>query len=275
MTSRPAPVQLQKALVNADAWQRLVAERSATLGRFLEWASACEAGGPETSLRLDHRDDIVRCRSVLPLFNESWWGVVVYSCFDSIAGTETAAKHVRAPLPAGSATEIANALEFPRGSVQHHRAQATLSGARRSLASACEKAESIRLVLCGPGYSFNERFTQLEDVNVSWWGRTTCFDALLRAGTLGVTAERYRPERAYLRGSQGPAAGFEDIWGLPVTNSTADECEQILLKWTDNWYEVAATLGVVWDGPPYDSGDFENALCIFQEPPNPRRPDPN
>jgi hypothetical protein len=28
---------------------------------------------------------------------------------------------------------------------------------------------------------------------------------------------------------------------------------------------VASRAGVDWRGPPYDSADFENALCIFQE----------
>jgi len=115
----------------------------------------------------DCRDDIVRCGAVLPLFEEPWWGVVVYSCFDSLTGTRVATQRFHVPLsPAAAAAEIAK-LDLPRGSVQQHRAQATLTGARRSLVSGSEKSEAIRQVLCESGASFGERFEQLMMIDVA------------------------------------------------------------------------------------------------------------
>lgn len=105
--------------------------------------------------------------------------------------------------------------------------------------------------------------------------RASAADVLLRAGALGVGEERYRPDKAYLLGSQGPAAGFEQLWGLQVRKGTEDTCEKILMKWTHNWHDVAEAVGVAWNGEPYDSADFENALCVFQEPPRLVSPDPS
>ncbi len=64
---------------------------------------------------------------------------------------------------------------------------------------------------CAAGVAFDERFAALMKFRVSWWGRRTCFDVLLRAGALAVSGETYRPDKAYLRGSQGPSAGFEPV----------------------------------------------------------------
>ncbi|RDI73272.1 hypothetical protein Gocc_2872 [Gaiella occulta] len=97
------------------------------------------------------------------------------------------------------------------------------------------------------------------------WRRTTNFDALVRGGMLKVDGVGYRPTRAYLADSQGPAAGFERIWGIPVTRENSDACEQLLVRWTQEWKTVASRVGIDWRGTPYDSADFENALCIFQE----------
>lgn len=210
----------------------------------------------------------------MPLFAEPWWGVVAYSCFDSPRGTRVAAQRFREPLPPGLAQAAAEDLEFPRGSVQHHRTQSGLRGAKRALVSACEKADELEKAFCAPGMSFDERFTMLARINVSWWGRTTHFDALLRAGALKVGAESYSPGKVYLRGSQGPAAGFEKIFGVQVDASNADVAEEIIATWTHRWEDVARRVRAEWDGPPYDSGDFENALCIFQEPPHATLPDP-
>jgi hypothetical protein len=208
------------------------------------------------------------------LFEEAWWAVVVYSCFDSTAGARLAASRFRVPLKPLAAERALADIEFPRGSVQHHRAQSTLAGARRSLMSACEKSDALHDVMFMQRISFDERFAQLTKVNVSWWGRTTCFDVLLRSGALQVTGERYRPEKAYLLGSQGPSAGFERVWGVRVTGANAEVCEAVLRKWSETWERVASLVGVEWQGSPYDSADFENALCVFQEPPHPGLPSP-
>lgn len=265
---------LERALHDDGAWAHLVETRQERLRRFLRWAAACEAGTREMSLRLENRDDIVRCREVVDMFDEPWWAVVVYSCFDSTTGTRVAAPHFRTPMSRVDAERALAGLDFPRGSVQHHRAQSTLTGARRSLASACDKADDIEHVLCQTGVSFDERFAQLMKLDVSWWGRTTCFDVLMRAGALAVSGQTYRPVKAYLRGSQGPSAGFERLWGVRVTASNADLCEELLRRWTQRWDEVAAAVSLGWEGQPYDSADFENALCVFQEPHRAGLPDP-
>jgi hypothetical protein len=265
---------LERALHDDGAWADLVEGRREQLRQFLWWAAACEAGTRKTSLRLENRDDIVRCREVVDMFDEPWWAIVIYSCFDSTTGTRVAAPHFRTAMSPIDAERALVGLDFPRGSVQHHRAQSTLTGARRSLVSACDKANDIEIVLREIGVAFDLRFARLRKLRVSWWGRTTCFDVLLRAGAIGVSGETYRPDKAYLRGSQGPAAGFERLWGLYVTASNADLCEELLRRWSQRWDEVASTLGVRWEGQAYDSADFENALCVFQERPGRGMPDP-
>jgi hypothetical protein len=47
--------------------------------------------------------------------------------------------------------------------------------------------------------------------------------------------------------------------------SHAEWCEALLRAWTENWSLVAEEVGAAWTGRPYTPGDFENALCIFQE----------
>jgi hypothetical protein len=75
----------------------------------------------------------------------------------------------------------------------------------------------------------------------------------------------YRPQRTYLQDSEGPATGFERVWGIPVTPSNANDCEELLVCWTRNWMAVAGRLGVNWSGKPYDGADFENALCVLKK----------
>lgn len=266
--------QLRDAVHDPAAWADLIDGRADEIRHFLEWAAACEADAPTVSLRLRHRVDVGRCAQTMHLFCEPWWGVVAYSCFDSPRGTRVAAQRFREPLPPGLAQAAMDDLEFPRGSVQHHRTQSGLRGAKRALVSACDKVDELEEAFCSSGMSFDERFNMLARINVSWWGRTTYFDALLRAGALGVGAGSYSPDKAYLRGSQGPAAGFERVFGVTVDASNADLAEEVLTVWTERWEDVAGRVGAEWDGPPYDSGDFENALCIFQEPPHAGLPDP-
>ena len=68
-----------------------------------------------------------------------------------------------------------------------------------------------------------------------------------------------------LEDSTGPRTGFEKVWGIPVTRQNAEWCEALLLVWAENWSLVAEEVGAAWTGRPYVPGDFENALCIFQE----------
>ena len=55
------------------------------------------------------------------MFDEPWWAVV-YSCFDSTTGTRVAAPHFRTAVSPVDAERPLVGLDFPRGSVQHHRA---------------------------------------------------------------------------------------------------------------------------------------------------------
>jgi hypothetical protein len=272
----PTSTELEQALRNEDAWQRLIEKRLGQLSQFLRWAASCEDGGSATSLRLKHREDVARCREVLPLFYEPWWGVVVYSCFDSVTGTRAAAPFFAKPIGTAAAEKTLARLPFPARSVQHHRTQATLTGAKRSLTSVCDKADAIQTIMLATDGTFEDRFNRLMALGIWWWGRTTCFDALIRAGALAINGRGFRPNTAHLLGSSGPAAGFAQIWGVEVTRSTADTCEGILKRWSERWSYVATIARVDWSGTGYDTGDFENALCIFQERPRltSGRPDP-
>jgi hypothetical protein len=69
------------------------------------------------------------------MFDEPWWAVVVYSCFDSTTGIRVAAPHFRTAVSPVDAERPLVGLDFPRGSVHHHRAQSTLTGARRVVGS--------------------------------------------------------------------------------------------------------------------------------------------
>lgn len=114
---------LERALHDDDAWAGLVEGRQEQLREFLRWAAAREAGTRKASLRLENRDDIVRCREVIDMFDEPWWAVVVSSCFDSTTGTRVAAPHFRTAVSPVDAERPLVGLDFPRGSVQHHRVQ--------------------------------------------------------------------------------------------------------------------------------------------------------
>lgn len=255
---------INNLLRDTNAWLDFVGYRKDHLRQFLLWAETCEANAPETSLRFEHRSDMNRCREALHLFDEPWWAVVVYSCFDSLTGTRVAVSTFRSPVPPRGQHAIAR-LFFPQGSVQHHRAQAGLTRAKQALVFACNNRDDLEDILCAGGTSFDERFDELRRLNVRGWGRTTYFDVLARAGVLAVGEDSYRPDRAYLLGSTGPKKGFESIWGIQVDGVSGEACEQLLRLWTRDWDLIADMVGVKWPWEPYDSADFENALCIFQE----------
>jgi hypothetical protein len=258
---------LGSVIHDKTAWQALLSARLPAVANFLLWAAACEGEGK--SLRLARREDLKRCEGVIDWFDERWWGVVVYSCFDSCIGTEVVRSSFSSPLPAELASvELARLRPtFPRGSVQHHRAQATLGRAISSLESACRNADSLRTILIEGTHPFDERFQALRKLHVAGWGRTTNYDALLRAGALCNPRQPYAPDKAYLLGSTGPSAGFAQIWGLEVSASTEEVCEGMLRMWTNEWQVVCDMAGVRWTDEPYGPGDFENSLCVYQEPP--------
>jgi hypothetical protein len=119
------------------------------------------------------------------------------------------------------------------------------------------------------GKAFHDRYESLRRLRAKQWGRTTCFDLLVRTGQLSIGSRRkYEPDRAYLADSTGPRKGFQLVWGIEVTRSNADGCEALLRRWSERWHRTADQVDVRWAGEPYGPGDLENALCIFQEPGN-------
>ncbi len=254
-----------RRLADAD-WDALLTARRALVTDFLLWAKERERT-PGRSMRLRNREDLTRVRQVLPLFGEPWWAAVVYSCFDSVRGTQAVADAFKEPLPPGQAAAILSGLVLPRGAVQHHRTQPGHRGAKIALISACGHAGGIQSILHEPG-GFHQRFERLLALPLPWWARTTCYDLLVRTGMLGIGGQRYQPDRAYLADSTGPSKGFARVWGVQVNGGNAEHCEQILREWSRRWAETCARLDISWEGAPYSAGDFENALCIYQE----RRP---
>lgn len=236
------------------------------LARFLAWAGAKE---DVASLRLARRQDIQRVRQILHEFSETWWAAVVYSCFDSVLGAREVATAFDQPMDSAAARRVLDAMDLPLGSVGGHRTQPAHRGAKIALVAACEHATAFQNVLMS-GSGFHDRYLQLRRIGASQWGRTTCYDLLVRTGQLGIGSDDvYEPDRAYLADSTGPQRGFELLWGIKVTRSNVDECEELLRWWSSHWDLVADTAGVTWSGRPYGPGDFENALCIYQERGNP------
>jgi hypothetical protein len=151
-----------------------------------------------------------------------------------------------------------------------HRIQPAIRGALEALGAASEHAGFFEKVLFETA-SFDNRFRQLRTKRLLQWGRTTCFDLLLRAGELGIGGTAYAPEIAYLADSTGPKAGFEKLWGYELSKQLAPWAEGLLQAWHLNWEAVARIVGVRWIGDPYSPGDLENALCIYQHRPRQHR----
>jgi hypothetical protein len=247
-------------------WIDVVHARRRQIARFMSWAAERET---VDSMRLSKRKDIRRVQQILDAFSEPWWAVVVYSCFDSETGTRAVASHFQGPVSADKARRLLARIDLPAGAVQHHRTQPGHKGAVIALISACTRADDFERIL-HEGSAFHDRYEAIRKLQAKQWGRTTCYDLLIRAGQLGIgSATRYEPNRAYLADSTAPREGFHLIWGVEVTRSNADECEATLRGWTDRWHDIAGQVGVTWNGEPYQPGDFENALCIFQERGNP------
>lgn len=241
----------------------LLSERRAEIGDFLRWALDAELKG--SSLRWRVRPDIEAARRAAEAFPEPWWGVVVYSCFMSEIGALAVAPFFQEPIDIQEAEEILASITLPCGAVQSHRIQsAGHSGAKIALGSACRHADAFREILIGPG-SFHDRYSALGALRARQWGRTTRYDLVLRAGALCLGGHSYEPNNAYLRESTGPRKGFAAIFGVIVTPANADACEGVLREWSANWDDVAREAGVMWVGDAFAAGDFENALCVYQE----------
>jgi hypothetical protein len=265
----PGSDEMPTAKVTRSELLALVDERRAELRRYLQWATANEhaaagADGTASSLRMDRRSDISDAAEAAALFPEQWWGVVVFTCFGSKLGAKTAAPRFRRPCDAAGAEAALEKIAFPRRSVGHHRIQATLRGAKQALVAACGQSDLFRSVLHRRD-DFDARYRALRDARVRQWGRTTCFDLLLRAGALGVGGERCLPELAYLAGSTGPRKGFAAVFGVDPNAGKAPWAEAVLAAWTEHWQAVADRLRAEWDGPPLYPRDQENFLCVYQE----------
>lgn len=245
-----------------EQWSRIVATRREAVREFLQWANSREQNG--RSMRLANRDDLKRVREIERYYAERWWAVVVYSCFDSVTGTLAVAPYFQQPVDAVEAEVLLANIVLPRRSVQHHRTQPGNRGAMVALVAACARADRFRHILHQDA-SFHERYQHLRSLRAPQWGRTTCFDLLIRTGNLAVGGQVYEPEFAYLAGSTGPGKGFQKVWGIQVSKENVEQCEALLRGWTERWSSVAAQAGVQWSGAAYTPADFENALCIFQD----------
>jgi hypothetical protein len=240
----------------------LVRERASEIRAFLEWAEQKERVG--SSMYLANRQDISDAREAIGLFSEAWWGLVVFSCFGSLNSTRLLCKVTPTPIAPVITEDLLRDVDFTRPRVGHHRKQATLVGAKRALVTASRNSDVFYEVLHRYG-GFDVRYRLLRAAHLTQWGRTTCYDLLIRSGALGVGGFKYQPEIAYLAGSTGPRKGYRLVWGEEITDLTAPRCEGILQAWHQNWPEVATQVGACWSGAPYAPGDLENALCIYQE----------
>jgi hypothetical protein len=247
--------------VTTDELLSLVDERREQVHAFLAWAEGKESGG--SSMYLANRPDIADARTAEALFPNDWWGVVVFTCFGSLSSARAVREVDAEPVDAEVADELLASIQFSRPKVGHHRTQQGLLGAKKALVAACDRSDFLDELLHTPR-SFDERYQRLRAARLSRWGRTTCFDLLLRTGALGIGGEWYEPEIAYLAGSTGPKAGFRAVWGRDVTNEAAPWSEGLLQAWHRHWDGVAERVGAVWSEQPYTPGDLENALCIYQ-----------
>lgn len=241
----------------------LVDQRADAVRTYLEWARDNDT--EQWSARMTERPDIRRAAEAVELFPEDWWGLVVYSCFDSTTGTATVAPHFQEPLEPEHAEAVLAQLDFPRGSVGGHRIQPAFKGAKQALVAACADHQRFHEVLHS-GEDFDARYRRLRDARMRQWGRTTSFDLLLRAGMLGIADQHYTPDYAYLGGSTGPKSGFARVWGVTLDDdATVAWAESLLRAWTEEWDEVAARVDVEWKKSPLEPCDQENFLCIYQE----------
>lgn len=254
------------AFVEAVSKQELLAlvdERSQQVADFLRWADRLERD--RRSMYLANRPDIGDAREAASLYPQPWWGVVVFTAFGSLTSTRALRLALPEPVEAKRAQEALASISFTRPRVGHHRIQQGLLGAKKALLAACEHAGLLSGVLHAQAASFDERYRRLRSARLPRWGRTTCFDLLLRSGALGIASEYYEPQIAYLADSTGPKAGFRAVWGRDVSNGTAPWCEGLLQAWHRHWAEVVERVDAQWAGRPYSPGDLENALCLYQE----------
>ena len=249
--------------LDRDELLALVDRRSGAVRAYLEWAR--EHDDEEESYRLGAQPDIPAAAEAAGMFPEQWWGLVVYTCFGAVRGTEVVAPRFQRPLPPPEAEAVLDGIDFPPRSLGGHRTRPGFRGAKRALVSACADHELLHDVLHSRD-DFDTRYRRLREARMPEWGRTTCFDLLLRAGALGVGGRRYAPEYAYFGDSTGPKAGFRQVFGVELADTASlDWAEALLRAWTEEWDAVAKRVGVAWEKPPLEPCDQENFLCIYHE----------
>ncbi len=255
--------RLYRESARRDELLMLVERRRTEVRNYLEWARAHDGDG--STYRMTERPDIRRAGEAARLFAEPWWGVIVYSCFDATLGARTVAPHFQRPLPPPEAEAMLDDIDFPRGSIGGHRIQPALKGAKHALIAACADHQLFYDVLHSRE-DFDTRYLRLRGARMRQWGRTTCFDLLLRAGALGVGGRQYAPDYAYLAGSTGPSGGFTRVFGESLaSDERVAWAESLLWLWREAWGEVAERVGVEWARAPLEPRDQENFLCIYQE----------
>jgi hypothetical protein len=255
--------RLYRESATRDDLFAIVDQRREQVREYLVWASAND--NEEWTFRMHARPDIARAAEAAALFPGDWWGIVVYSCFDSTTGARAVAPHFQEPLPPPEAERVLATIDFPRGSVGGHRIQPTVKGARQALVAACADHDLFAELLYS-GDDFDTRYLELRATKLRQWGRTTSYDLLLRAGALGVGNQHYKPEYAYFGGSTGPKSGFAHVFGETLnTDERVAWAESLLWQWTEDWSAVAELVGIEWPGGPLAPCDQENFLCIFQE----------
>jgi hypothetical protein len=166
--------RLYRESANRDQLFEIVERRREALHNYLEWAKAND--NEQWTFRMSARPDIRRAAEATALFPDDWWGVVVYSCFDSATGLKAVVPHFQRPLPPPEAEAILASVDFPRGSVGGHRIQPTVKGARQALVAACADYELFRELLYS-GDDFDTRYLRLRGARLRQWGgrpRSTC-----------------------------------------------------------------------------------------------------
>lgn len=240
----------------------LVERRHAAVREFLTWAIQREAAG--RSLRLAARPDLKEAAKALEAYAEGWWGLVVFTCFDTAEAATAVARFMPRPVRPELTRSILDRIPDRDLPIGPHRAKGRVEGARRALVSACQCGEAFHAIL-RTNSTFDQRYRLLRNLPTTQWGHLACFDLLVRAGHLGVYGHRYAPEHAYLAESDRPKRGFEALWGVRVGPANAAESEELLKQWTRSWALVSDAVGVEWPGAPYTPADIGNALGSFQQ----------
>src|SRR5207237_1164231 len=115
--------------------------------------------------RLVHRvadPDIPAAAEPAAMFPEQWWGLVVFTCFGAVRGTEVVAPRFQQPQPPPEAEAVLDGIDFPPRSLGGHRTRPGFRGAKRALVSACADHELLHDVLHSRD-DFDTRYRRLRE----------------------------------------------------------------------------------------------------------------